>query len=761
MQSLLKCYRGILLVFWLESVTVFSATIDPASFYQRSNDGSYRYGYSAGGGINARQSATSANEVVGQYAQLQPDGRIVNVRYKAGVGGFQPQYGAGSSAYNGAAFGGSPGSPGGLGGGSYGGGSLGAGPLSSRSLTGGPGSFGPGSFGPGSFNTPRSSTDGSLNGGSGGAYSPGGGSYVGGPLSATSPGSRSLPGGSSFGPGSFNTPRSSVDGGSTGGGLNGGASLGPGSPASRSPIGGSPGIGQLPASGQLAPGSIGNRSPVGSGSFGRSYLGAGLAGPSYGGFQYPSPRYAVTPAYSGDSNHRRRPPFAMAPTPTPILNTGPLGDGSYRFSYANDNSARTESGDPSGTVRGTYSFQNDAGNHDLSYVAGPNTGFRPTGGSLASPNGLPKPVSSSTTTSAPVTASQSGPRNDGTYNFAYRTPDSTRQESADNRGNVQGSYSFRNENGDHDLSFVAGPSTGFQPTGGSLAVPNGLGQRRPSIPTSTISPIGTTFATTTLRNGSPTDRSFQNEPVSVRDTLGNGDRGRSGLEFEPTDSDNVYTNNGQRQPFTTTVRPESFQNINGGPRYLHQNGGFGRQGSNGAGGVDQRYDGSINNGVQPVNLANTNRLSGDPTSQTGVDGSHGFPYTTSSDNSFADGQHNLRGTSGSLSNNGLSFDRGNGLNYGPGSGNGGSFANSYGASGGGGQNFGTRSGSSKGGSDGSYNFSYDTGRQAHRESSDGRGRVDGRYSYLSDGGQRSLSYRIRPGTGFEVIGGNLASKTPK
>lgn len=80
---------------WFESVTVLSATIDPATFYQRSNDGSYRYGYSAGGGFNARQSATSANEVIGQYPQLLPDGRIVNFRYKAGVGGFQPTYGAG------------------------------------------------------------------------------------------------------------------------------------------------------------------------------------------------------------------------------------------------------------------------------------------------------------------------------------------------------------------------------------------------------------------------------------------------------------------------------------------------------------------------------------------------------------------------------------------------------------------------------------------------------------------------------------------
>lgn len=86
----------VLQIVLFESISILSATfVDPASFYQRSNDGSYRYGYNGGGGFNARQSGNAANEVVGQYAQLQPDGRIENVRYRAGAGGFRPQYGAG------------------------------------------------------------------------------------------------------------------------------------------------------------------------------------------------------------------------------------------------------------------------------------------------------------------------------------------------------------------------------------------------------------------------------------------------------------------------------------------------------------------------------------------------------------------------------------------------------------------------------------------------------------------------------------------
>lgn len=260
--------------------STWSTTSSP--YYQRFNDGSYNYGYNAGGGFSARQSGTASNEVSGQYAQLLPDGNLVNVRYKAGVGGFRPQLGSG--------------------------------------------------------------------------------------LSTTA----------------------------------------------------------------------------------RPY-----------GFAY----------NTGDAFHQA-------------------------------------AADQSGNVRGNYWYRDPEGaRHDLRYRAGPGIGFVPTGGSLATPNGLgrrslvpgyglttprwngpafndgpygyddPEAVGhhdpNGVNSRSPAPASSS--IGDGSYNFGYRTPDSARQEGGDGRGNVHGSYSFRNGGGNHDLAFVAGPGIGFQPTGGTLARPNGLG----------------------------------------------------------------------------------------------------------------------------------------------------------------------------------------------------------------------------------------------------------------------------------------------
>ncbi|KAK4877060.1 hypothetical protein RN001_009566 [Aquatica leii] len=62
----------------------------------------------------------------------------------------------------------------------------------------------------------------------------------------------------------------------------------------------------------------------------------------------------------------------------------------YSFGFSTDNQMRSESADLMGNVKGRYSFVNSAGNHDLTYVAGSATGFLPTGGSLAVPNGFLK-----------------------------------------------------------------------------------------------------------------------------------------------------------------------------------------------------------------------------------------------------------------------------------------------------------------------------------------------------------------------------------
>ncbi|XP_053663691.1 uncharacterized transmembrane protein DDB_G0289901-like [Anopheles marshallii] len=64
---------------------------------------------------------------------------------------------------------------------------------------------------------------------------------------------------------------------------------------------------------------------------------------------------------------------------------------------------------------------------------------------------------------------------DRSYRFGYQTPDAAREETADQAGNVRGSFSYNNEAGRNDMQYIAGAGMGFRPTGGSLSVPNGLG----------------------------------------------------------------------------------------------------------------------------------------------------------------------------------------------------------------------------------------------------------------------------------------------
>ncbi|GJQ83837.1 hypothetical protein Trydic_g5695 [Trypoxylus dichotomus] len=152
-------------------------------------------------------------------------------------------------------------------------------------------------------------------------------------------------------------------------------------------------------------------------------------------------------------------------------------DGSYRFAYATADQSRKEQGDSSGNVEGSYSYKNQAGNHDLSYEAGAEKGFLVTGGSLAVPNGLPAPNSEPTITPIPSQPSFDDIyvlNPDGSYSFAYAAADQSRKEQGDSSGNVEGSYSYKNQAGNHDLSYEAGADKGFLVTGGSLSIPNGL-----------------------------------------------------------------------------------------------------------------------------------------------------------------------------------------------------------------------------------------------------------------------------------------------
>lgn len=155
-------------------------------------------------------------------------------------------------------------------------------------------------------------------------------------------------------------------------------------------------------------------------------------------------------------------------------------DGSYSYSYSTPNQAKQESADSKNNVRGNFWYINKAGSHDLSYVAGSSTGFQPTGGSLAVPNGLLGNIVpySSYYLTAPHnnfdnSDDQSG-TGDASYNFSIDTDTYKRSETADASGSIEGIYSYVNEDGLHDLSYKAGSDTGFVATGGSLATPNGV-----------------------------------------------------------------------------------------------------------------------------------------------------------------------------------------------------------------------------------------------------------------------------------------------
>lgn len=62
-----------------------------SQFYLMRNNGDYEYGYDSGDGSSAQQSSSSGNQVVGSYSYVDDLGRLVDVKYSAGVNGFVPE----------------------------------------------------------------------------------------------------------------------------------------------------------------------------------------------------------------------------------------------------------------------------------------------------------------------------------------------------------------------------------------------------------------------------------------------------------------------------------------------------------------------------------------------------------------------------------------------------------------------------------------------------------------------------------------------
>ncbi|XP_026471316.1 hornerin-like [Ctenocephalides felis] len=441
-------------------------------------------------------------------------------------------------------------------------------------------------------------------------------------------------------------------------------------------------------------------------------------------------------------------------------------DGSYSFSYNTGDSSRQESADAQGNVRGSYAYTNSAGKHDLSYVAGSSTGFLATGGSLSIPNGLSGHGSSSPTSygsgaSGSSLPSAPGGSTDGSYSFSYNTGDSSREESADSQNNVKGRYSYTNAAGTHDLSYVAGSQTGFLPTGGSLATPNGLGGKD---------------------NGAPGvgSGSYPSGGYGAGSAAGSGVAGPDGSY-----SFSYSTGDSSREESA-----DSQNNVKG--RYSYKNA---------AGHHDLSYVAGAQTGFLPTggSLATPNGLggknspagtgahgtsgygapsSGGAPNAPGADGSYSFSYNTgdSSREESADSNNNVRGRysyTNAAGHHDLSYVAGAQTGFLP---TGGSLATPNGLGQTGPSAEGNAPGSygaprydapssgslGSGGSnalspDGSYSFSYKTGDSSREESADSQNNVKGRYSYTNSAGHHDLSYVAGAQTGFLPTGGSLAT----
>ncbi|XP_037978543.2 collagen alpha-1(I) chain isoform X1 [Plutella xylostella] len=145
----------------------------------------------------------------------------------------------------------------------------------------------------------------------------------------------------------------------------------------------------------------------------------------------------------------------------------PSEDPSYEFKIQTRTYSKTENADSRGDVKGHYSFVDDIGErHDVSYIAGRDTGFHVSSSFPDSPNviGSPfhrQPLVRAESKQRGRTAVQRGL--DGSYRFISAGPDQRRTESSDSNGNVRGSYTFLDDKGvQRTVHYIAGPGIGYR-----------------------------------------------------------------------------------------------------------------------------------------------------------------------------------------------------------------------------------------------------------------------------------------------------------
>lgn len=410
-------------------------------------------------------------------------------------------------------------------------------------------------------------------------------------------------------------------------------------------------------------------------------------------------------------------------------------------------------------MRGSYAYTNAAGKHDLKYVAGSSTGFLPTGGSLSIPNGLGGQDSSSLNTygggsnegrSSYNTPTDGSGTSDGSYSFSYNTGDSSREETADANNNVKGRYSYTNSAGQHDLSYVAGAQTGFLPTGGSLAEPNGLGGKSPS--SGTIVPNARYGAGGSGSGGAPVTITGADGSYSFSYNTGDSSREESADSQNNVKGHYSYTNAAGNHDLSYVAGSQTGFLPTGGSLAT----------PNGLGGKSSSYGAGYGYAPSAPSFPSS------PGGASNADGSYSFSYNTgdSSREESADSKNNVKGRysyTNSAGRHELSYVAGAQTGFLP---TGGSLAMpnglsekssqpSYGEPSGLGSRAITGAGTSN--ADGSYSFSYNTGDSSREESADSQNNVKGRYAYTNAAGHHDLSYIAGAQTGFLPTGGSLAT----
>ncbi|XP_027235367.2 streptococcal hemagglutinin [Penaeus vannamei] len=499
------------------------------------------------------------------------------------------------------------------------------------------------------------------------------------------------------------------------------------------------------------------------------------------GFVAEGSHLPVAPSESGASTVSR--PVAATKTSSPTTYSAPSGvasigssspDGSYSFNYKTDDSSRSESADSDLNVRGTYSFKPDDGvQRTVNYRAGSGTGFVAEGSHLpVAPSGsrastASRPVtatraSSPTTYSTPsqVVSVGSSSSPGGSYSFNYKTGDSSRSESADSALNVQGSYSFKPDDGiRRTVNYRAGSGTGFVAEGSHLPV-------APSRTSGTSPGVSSAVA---IKKDRPT--TYSAPQVSQVKSF--------------SSPDGSYSFNYETDTSSRAESADSDLNIQGSYSFSPDDGvqrtvnyragsgiGFVAEGSH----LPVAPAGSrASIASQAVPSSFTTHSAASIRSSSSPDKSYSFSYNTddSSRSESADSALNVQGSYSFRPSDGVQRT----VSYRAGSGTGFVAEGSHlpvAPTGSGASTvsrpvaatktsspttYSAPSGVASIGSsspDGSYSFNYKTDDSSRSESADSDLNVRGTYSFKPDDGvQRTVSYRAGSGTGFVAEGSHL------